>query len=110
MFISGSFFVNLYFIYDNNNLIIKEASRSFFQEILTTQAWNASHGGIYVPVTHVVSPNEYLDDPKRDVVTTDSTHLTKVNPAFMTRQIAEIARKKNEVQYHITSLPPYSGT
>jgi len=32
--------------------------------------------------------------------------LTKVNPAYMTRQISEIARNKNGVLYHITSLNP----
>lgn len=105
-FILGSFLVNLHFIYENNHLIIKEASRSFFEEILTTRAWNASLGGIYAPVTGNVKPNEYLIDPKRDLITTEGMHLTKINPAFMTRQIAELARKKVNVQYHITSLNP----
>ena len=32
--------------------------------------------------------------------------LTKINPAYMTRQIAEIALNKDGIQYHITSLNP----
>ncbi|MCK5022971.1 MAG: DUF3365 domain-containing protein, partial [Candidatus Aenigmarchaeota archaeon] len=32
--------------------------------------------------------------------------LTKINPAFMTRQIAEITSRENGVQFHITSLKP----
>ncbi len=106
IFITGSFLVNLYFVFRYNEVIIKEASRAFFQEIMITREWNASMGGIYVPVTDHVTPNEYLDDPKRDITATDGLKLTKINPAFMTRQMAEIARIKDGVQYHITSLNP----
>jgi diguanylate cyclase (GGDEF)-like protein len=57
-------------------------------------------------VTEHTQPNPYLDDPLRDVETTDGMKLTKVNPAFMTRQIAEIANESNGVRVHITSLDP----
>jgi len=30
----------------------------------------------------------------------------KINPAYMTHQIADIGKKENQVQYHITSLKP----
>jgi uncharacterized protein DUF3365 len=81
-------------------------ARSFFQEIVTTRSWNARHGGVYVLVTDKTHPNPYLDDPNRDVVTTTGLALTKINPAYMTRQIAEIASNKNLVWFHITSLKP----
>lgn len=81
-----------------------QTSRALFQQIVLSRAWNAGHGGVYVPVTEETRPNPYLVDPLRDVVTTGGLQLTKVNPAFMTRQIAEIASKKNGVQFHITSL------
>jgi hypothetical protein len=42
----------------------------------------------------------------QDIQTTDSIHLTLINPAFMTRQISELAEKKNAILYHITSLNP----
>lgn len=106
LFILGSFFVNTYFVYENNKLVVKEASRSFFGEILTTRAWNASHGGVYVPITETTHPNKYLTGPDRDITTTDGLKLTKINPAFMTRQIAELADKGTGIKYHITSSRP----
>jgi diguanylate cyclase (GGDEF)-like protein/PAS domain S-box-containing protein len=71
-----------------------------------TRDWNASHGGVYVPVTKSTQPNPYLEHPRRDVVTQDGRALTMVNPAFMTRQLSEIAQQAGAVQLHITSLNP----
>jgi len=82
-------------------------ARAFFQQVVTTRSWNAEHGGVYVPVTKDVRPNPYLDDPLRDLSTDKIINLTRINPAYMTRQIAEIA-SKNEfgIQFHITSIKP----
>ncbi len=79
---------------------------AFFKEIETTRLWNAEHGGVYVPVTDKTRPNPYLDIPDRDVITTTGIQLTKINPAYMTRQIAEIAKRENNITYHIASLKP----
>jgi len=79
-------------------------ARTLFQEIVLTREWNASHGGVYVPVTDETQPNSYLDDPSRDIETVEGIKLTKINPAFMTRQIAEIAAREDGIQFHITSL------
>ncbi len=81
-------------------------ARSFFEQIKITREWNANHGGVYVPVTPQAKPNPYLNDPDRDVVTTSGRILTKINPAYMTRQIAEIADKRNNIKFSITSLHP----
>ena len=86
--------------------IIGDQAKGFFDELITARSWNAGHGGVYVPVTKDIQPNPYLDVPNRDVYTTDSVLLTKINPAFMTRQISEIAEKKGGIKYHITSLNP----
>ncbi len=90
----------------NINEVVKNQARAFFSELITTRVWNAGHGGVYVPVTDDIQPNKYLDIPNRDIYTTDSILLTKINPAFMTRLIAEIAEKKDGIKYHITSLKP----
>ena len=101
-----SFFWNVSTAEKNMHLVVKSQGEAFFSEIITTRAWNAGHGGVYVPVNESLQPNPYLDVPNRDVYTTDSVLLTKVNPAFMTRLIAEIAFKKEGIHYHITSLKP----
>jgi hypothetical protein len=61
---------------------------------------------VYVPVSEDIQPNSYLDDPLRDLVTIEGIKLTKINPAYMTRQIAEIALREKGVLLHITSLKP----
>lgn len=83
-----------------------QTSRAFFQLIVITRSWNAGHGGVYVLITEETQPNPYLDDPQRDLTTVQGLALTKINPAFMTRQISEIAAREDGVQFHITSLKP----
>ena len=102
--VGGAFRSNYENLSKNHSDLAFQTARALFQQIVLSRAWNAEHGGVYVPVTEATRPNPYLDDPLRDVETTGGMELTKVNPAFMTRQIAEIAAKKNGVQFHITSL------
>jgi len=83
-----------------------QTARSFFNLIIIAREWNARHGGVYVPVTKNVLPNPYLDELMRDIEVDDSLKLTKVNPAFMTRQISEIAMERKGIKFHITSLKP----
>lgn len=71
-----------------------------------TRAWNAFHGGVYVPVTEETQPNPYLENSLRDITTTNGTKLTMINPAFMTRQIAELSSFQHDINFHITSLNP----
>lgn len=81
-------------------------ARSYFKQIVLDRAWNASHGGVYVPVTEKTQPNPFLKGPFRDLETDLGIKLTKINPAFMTRQISEIAEHEDGVKFHITSLNP----
>ncbi len=91
---------------ENQDKLAYQAAQNLFKQIVLTRTWNANHGGVYVPVTDDFFPNPYLKDSLRDVITTDSFKLTKINPAFMTRQIGEIASKESNMRFHITSLKP----
>lgn len=84
----------------------RERGAALFRLVELARDWNARHGGVYVPVTESTQPNPYLEHPRRDVVTRDGMALTMVNPAFMTRQMAEIAQQTDGIQLHITSLKP----
>ena len=83
-----------------------ERAQSMFKLVQVTRLWNAKHGGVYVPVTEATPPNQYLKVPNRDVETLEGVSLTKLNPAYMTRQIAEIAKQAGDILFHITSLKP----
>ena len=91
---------------EQQTAILLYAARSLFQQIEITREWNASHGGIYAPVSEATVPNPYLKSPLRDIRVNPTLELTKINPAFMTRQISEVAQKHNNIQFHITSLNP----
>jgi diguanylate cyclase (GGDEF)-like protein/PAS domain S-box-containing protein len=91
---------------ENIDAIAEERGRVVFNLIELTRDWNARHGGVYVPVTEITQPNPYLEHPKRDLKTVDGRELTMINPAFMTRQFAELAEKTTGVRFHITSLKP----
>lgn len=86
--------------------VATEGARDMFQMVVLMRAWNAGHGGVYVPVTEQTQPNPYLEHPRRDLITRDGQRLTMINPAFMTRQISEQATKNEGVRFHITSLRP----
>jgi len=83
-----------------------QTARNLFDHVQTTRLWNSRHGGVYAPVTPETQPNPYLDTEMKTIKINDSLTLTKINPAFMTRQIAEVAMEQNSIQLHITSLKP----
>lgn len=97
---------NLYQAQQHREELARESARSFFDLLLITRRWNARHHGVYVPVTPATPPNPYLDDPRREIRVTDDLTLTKVNPAYMTRALSELAAERAGVQFHITSLKP----
>ncbi len=80
--------------------------RFVFRIIEAARLWNARHGGLYAVADEVTPPNPYLKVPERDVTTLTGTDLTLVNPAYMTRQLAEVVEELSGVRIHITSLKP----
>jgi len=82
-------------------------ARAFFQQVVISRLWNASHGGVYVPITKDTQPNAYLPLENRDLTADNGLKLTKINPAYMTRQMAELAEINGEgIHFHTTSLRP----
>jgi diguanylate cyclase (GGDEF)-like protein/PAS domain S-box-containing protein len=91
---------------ESTESVARERGYALFSLIELAREWNARHGGVYVPVTDTTQPNPYLKHPKRDLMTADGLPLTMINPAFMTRQLGELAALKNGTKLHITSLKP----
>ena len=86
--------------------VASEGARNLFSMVVLTRAWNAGHGGVYVPVSDKAQPNPWLVHPRRDLETRDGLKLTMINPAYMTRQIGELALESKGTRFHITSLRP----
>ncbi|QWV99197.1 DUF3365 domain-containing protein [Geomonas nitrogeniifigens] len=88
--------------------IARAEARATFEKDTLYRRWATLHGGVYVPASDLSPPNPYLNHiPERDVTTPSGKALTLVNPAYMTRQVFELAdSQKNLVRGHITSLKP----
>lgn len=85
---------------------LKETAKAFFDHVTITRLWNAQHGGVYVEVSPETPPNPYLEDPSRDIVSVDGRHYTKINLAYMTRQLSEITMQRQGYKFRIVSLKP----
>ena len=93
-------------------LLGKMQGQAFFEKDVLYRRWASRHGGVYVPVTDSTQPNPYLSHiPERDLTTPSGKKLTLVNPAYMTRQVFEMAQQyKGTGRGHITSLKPIRAT
>ncbi len=80
---------------------------TLYEKDLLYRRWAAGQGGVYAPVTAATPPNPYLSHlPERDIRTPSGRRLTLINPAYMNRQVYELAQKIGQPQGHITSLKP----
>lgn len=89
--------------------IAKNVARAYIDKDILFRYWNALHGGVYVPVSPLTQPNEFLPlstTRERDIVTPSGRRLTLVNPSYMTRQLYELSLRKNRISGRLTSLRP----
>jgi diguanylate cyclase (GGDEF)-like protein len=80
---------------------------TLYEKDLLYRRWAVGHGGVYAPVTAATPPSPYLSHlPERDILTDSGRRLTLVNPAYMTRQVYELAQEIGQPQGHLRSLNP----
>jgi len=104
--VSASLVWNVYQARQGTLDVARIQARDSFMKDVIYRRWNAKHGGVYAPVTENTPPNPYLNVPERDIITPQGQKLTKINPAYMTRQVHVIAAKAYGIRGHITSLNP----
>lgn len=70
--------------------------------------WIIHNGGVYVPVTDITPPSQWLSHiPDRDIKTASGKHLTLLNSSYVFRLVQEdMAANGAEVKLHIASLKP----
>ncbi len=86
--------------------IALETARAFLTHIVAVRSWNAEHGGVLVFTDEKNPVNLYMPEDQKSLMTSDGRQLTRINPAYMTRQIAEIADRQSKIRFHLTSLDP----
>ncbi|MBF0486908.1 MAG: diguanylate cyclase [Nitrospirae bacterium] len=104
--VAASLVWNLSSVKQQSISTVRNQARAMFELIEMTRLWNSRHGGVYVPITETTPPNPYLNVPDREIITKEGKTFTLVNPAYMTRQISEIANEHDGTLFHITSLKP----
>jgi len=77
-----------------------------FNHDLVYREWVARQGGVYVRASDYTPPNPYLTVSDRDLTTSDQIPLTLVNPAYMSRQVFDLARDEFGMRKHLVSLRP----
>ncbi|QCC84304.1 DUF3365 domain-containing protein [Desulfovibrio desulfuricans] len=75
------------------------------QQLMDARNWNAAHGGVYVAQSEYGQPNPWLPESERTVKTQDGRSLVLVNPAYMSRQLAERSSREG-VSISIISNAP----
>jgi len=104
--IAASLGSNIYWLKQTHFRIVRASAEITFDKDVLYRRWATLQGGIYVPASEMTPPNPHLNVPYRDVTTLDGQSLTLVNPAYMTRQVYELAWKEEGTRGHITSLNP----
>ncbi len=92
---------------DEDLRVARQIALTNYERDVLYRRWAAAHGGVYVPVTPDTPPTPYLSRlPERDIVTPSGRRLTLLNPAYMTRQVYELAQQAGLPRGHLTSLKP----
>jgi len=101
--------VMISFIWNANNLdhqaieLAKEEARANWNKDQAFRQWATEHGGIYVKPDERTQPSPYMAHlPKRDLIATDGTKLTLMNPAYMMSQMTREFEKLFGVKGRIT--------
>lgn len=88
------------------NAMALETAKAFLTHIVALHSWNTEHGGVFVFTDEKTPLNPYLPEAQQFIVTNDGHQLTRVNAAYMLRQISDIAAQQSKVQFHLTSRNP----
>lgn len=81
---------------------IENEARTIFQQIIITRKWIADHNGVFVEQLPWTKPNPYLKD--FELIDKQGKKYLKRNPAMVTRELSEYAKKHGLYWFHITSL------
>ena len=79
---------------------LKSKAISIFDLIVDMRHWNAQYDGVYVK-SEKLEPNPYLNP--NSIKSENGETMVWVNPAFMTRQISDIASLRDGFKLKITS-------
>ena len=84
--------------------VARMQAQTLYKTMVDIRTWNSIHGGVWVPESEWAAPNPWLPDNER-ILEAGEARLVKVNPAYMTRQIAELTGGEHTL-FRISSHSP----
>ena len=87
------------------NDLVRLQARTLGDQMLDTRAWNTMHGGVYVKESEYGLANPWLPEEMQRATLQDGTPLVLMNPAYMSRQIADFTTSRG-AQIRIVSHAP----
>lgn len=81
---------------------LQSTAKMLAQQILLTRKWVALHGAVLVEKNKDIEPNPFLEDSY--VIDEKGRVFVKMNPAFVTREIAKLAEKEKGFYFRVVSL------
>lgn len=96
--------------YDDAQKTARIEAQAHFNEVVNVRHWVAMLGGIYAPITDQIQPNPFLQDrvAERDITTPQGKALTLLNPAYVTRLLADGLMREYNVHGRLVSTDPVS--
>jgi len=103
LLVSFSLAWNMFQLENQAEYLATEEAKANWNKDQAFRRWATRHGGLYVKPDARTPANPFLAHlPERDVVTTDGTKLTLMNPAYMMRQMTEEFEEMYGVKGSIT--------
>jgi diguanylate cyclase (GGDEF)-like protein/PAS domain S-box-containing protein len=106
LLVSVSLLWNLRSLDDDTRRFSEERARFVFRMVESVRLWNLRRGHVYTTVDPADPPSAYLNDPEREVVTPSGRRLTRVDPGYVTRQLAGVMQEVARTRVHLTGLGP----
>ncbi|GEM_PF-256531 len=99
----GGIFVHFYRLQEKAILgVLKNQARILCRQVLLTRSWLADMGGVYVKKRPGLEANPYLGSEAKVIGSDGSLYLLR-NPAMVTRELSEYARRERLYRFRLTS-------
>ena len=88
----------------------KRKAEILFEQMVLMRSWNSAHVGVFVKSSEDSPPNPHLKESDRVLLTANGDQYSRINPAYMTRQLGALSEKAGNVVFHIAGLEPMGQT
>ena len=85
--------------------LARSQTATLYATIVAARAWNAAHGGVWIEDSERYPANPWIPQAEQSTFTEGGRKLVLVNPAYMTRQLADYSYL-SPAKFRIAGLTP----